>query len=698
MTRINAAVELTIENGVAVITVDEPPVNALTHRVRQGLIAAVSEAERDPDAKAITLLCAGRTYFAGFDIAEFDSGMKSPGLDDVIRSLEQSNKPVVTGIHGTALGGGLETALGCHYRIAVPSAKLGLPEVNLGLLPGAGGTQRLPRIVGAEKALDIITSGRPISATQAARDGIVDRLAGEDQVRADMVAFAREVGNLPGPHPRVRDRQDMIERDRQDAGLFERIRESQGARFKGLNAPKAILEAVRAAVEMPFDQGLEREYALFLQLYNDDQSRALRYSFFAERDAAKIPGLARDIATLPVRKVGVVGAGTMGGGIAMNFLSIGIPVVIVEARQEALDRGVGVIRRNYENSAAKGRMTTQAVERCMTLLTPSLHIQDLSDCDLIIEAVFENMDVKIAVFRELDHVARPGAILASNTSFLDLDEIAAATGRPGSVIGLHFFSPANVMKMLEVVRGRVTEDTVLATAMKVARQIGKVPVVTGVCHGFIANRIFDKRQRQAERLLLEGATPWDVDRVSMEFGFPMGPFAMMDLVGLDVIGWDKANSASRSVIEILNEAGRHGQKSGMGYYDYDEKRRPRPSPFTEDVIRRFSQSRGIEQRKIDDQEIADRLLYPMIREAALILEEGIALRASDIDVAVQYGYGWPRHRGGPMFEADRMGAAELVRRLDELAGRFGGDFAATPLMQSLAISGETFRSVVAKSG
>jgi 3-hydroxyacyl-CoA dehydrogenase len=693
MARINEVVDLTTEGGIAVITVDSPPVNALSLPVRGGLIEALRQADADA-VKAIALLCGGRTYFAGFDIAEFDAGIKRPGLDEVIVAIERCSKPVVTGIHGTALGGGLETALGCHYRVAVPSAKLGLPEVLLGLLPGAGGTQRLPRIVGAAKALDMITNGRPIGGKEAAAAGIVDRLADEGSLRDETLAFAREVAAEGRPLPKVRNREDMIARDRDNPGLFEEFQKANAAKFKGLNAPLAIIEAVKAAVDLPFDQGLAEEYRLFQQLYGDDQSPALRYSFFAEREAAKIPGLPRDVTALPVRKVGIVGAGTMGGGIAMNFLSAGIPITIVEARQEALDRGVSTMRRNYEATAAKGRMSVADAERCMSLLAPSLSLQDLGDCDLVIEAVFENMDVKKSVFRDLDRIVRPGAILASNTSFLDLDAIADVTARPGSVVGLHFFSPANVMRMLEIVRGRCTEDAVLATAMKVARQIGKVAVVTGVCHGFIANRIFDKRQREAERLLIEGAMPWDVDRVAVAYGFPMGPFAMHDLVGLDVIGWDPKTTASRSVIEILNEASHHGQKSGKGYYDYDEKRRATPSPFAEDVIRRFAASQGIAQRTITDKEIADRTLYPMIREAVMILEEGIALRASDVDVAVQFGYGWPRHRGGPMFEADKIGAAELVRRFDELSSRFGAGYEPTPLMRRLAHEGGRFREVV----
>ena len=513
MGSINSVTNLELEDGIAVLSINSPPVNALSVPVREGLRDGVAAVKADASARALVLICEGRTFFAGFDIAEFDTGMKEPNLLDVLREIEFFEKPVVAAIHGTALGGGLELALACHYRVAVPSAKLGLPEVHLGLLPAGGGTQRLPRLVGVETALDMITSGRLIGAEAARKATLVDAVVQEGQLRRGALAFAKEILEQKRPLARVRDRDERLAEALAKPELFEQFRKANAARFRGQTAPGNIISSIEAAVKLPFEQGMKEEERLFYELYNGEQTKALRYSFFAERGAAKLPGLRSGSPAHPIDSVGVIGAGTMGGGIAMNFLNIGLPVVIVERNQEALDRGLAIIRKNYETTAAKGRMKAEDVVSRMALLKGTLELASLAACDLVVEAVFENMEVKKETFGRLDAVAKQGAILATNTSFLDVNEIAAATRRPESVIGLHFFSPANVMRMLEVVRGAKTDRNVVATAMQLARKIGKVAVLTGVCHGFIANRLMEKRSKEANALILEGAMPWDVDRV-----------------------------------------------------------------------------------------------------------------------------------------------------------------------------------------
>ncbi len=682
MGNINAVTDLAVEGNVGVITVDSPPVNALSADVRDGLSAAVGKAVADPAVEAIVLICAGRTFIAGADISEFGKPPRGASLHEVQATMENAPKPIVAAIHGTALGGGLEVALTCHYRVAVPSAKLGLPEVKLGLLPGAGGTQRLPRIVGAAKALDMVTSGTPIGAKAALDTGLVDDLAPEGELRAAAVAFAAKIVAEKRPLKKVRD----LEVKGGSPELFAEFRKANARRFRGYEAPEANIKCIEAAATLPFDDGMKRERALFMELMSGVQSAAQRYVFFAERQAAKIPNLPDDSATRAIRKVGVIGAGTMGGGISMNFLSAGVPVTIVEMKQEPLDRGVGTIRRNYENSAAKGKLSAEGVARNMGLLTPSMSLEDLADCDLIIEAVFENMDIKKDVFGKLDKIAKPGAILASNTSYLNVDEIAAATARPQDVVGLHFFSPANVMRLLEVVRGAKTAPDVLATAMAVAKKIGKVAVVAGVCHGFIGNRMLSPRQREANKLILEGAMPWDVDRVLYDFGFPMGPFQMADLAGLD-IGWSKETSKGETLRDRLCEMDRRGQKTGSGFYDYDEKRNRTPSPLVEKMILDFAAEKGVNRRPISDDEILERCVYPMINEGAKILDEGMAYRGSDIDIVWINGYGWPVYRGGPMFYGDTVGLQAVVDRLKQYQSTQGDDFAPSPLLERLAAEG-----------
>jgi len=670
---------------VLIVLSNNPPVNALSTAVRQGLVDAVAEAEADDSVKAIVIACEGQTFFAGADITEFGKPPQQPWLPAVVDAIENCSKPVVAAIHGTALGGGLEVALGCHYRVADPTAKLGTPEVKLGLLPGAGGTQRLPRVAGVGKALQMCATGSPIAAREAFDCGLVDRLC-EGDLLPHAVAYAEEVRDVR-PLPKSSERQDRLA----DAAsnVFDEFRRANAKKFRGFEAPEANIRAVEAATRKPFAQGVIEERKLFMELMGGAQSAAQRYFFFAERKASKIEGLPENTQPRPIHKVGMVGAGTMGGGIAMNFLSAGIPVTIVEMGQDALDRGTGVMRRNYEASAAKGKLTGEQVERAMGLLNPTLDFAALSDCDLIIEAVYENMDVKKDVFSRLDKIARPGAILASNTSYLDLNEIAAATSRPGDVVGMHFFSPANIMKLLEVVRGAKTAPDVLLTAMGLGKKIKKVPVIAGVCHGFIGNRMLMPRQVEATKLLLEGATPEQVDRVHVVFGMPMGPFQMADLAGVD-IGWHRDPTRAETIRDQLCAMERWGQKKGAGFYDYDDKRRPSPSPVVQQVIEDFARKQGVERRAIGDEEIIERTIYTMVNEGAKILEEGIAQRASDIDVVWVYGYGWPVYRGGPMFWADNIGLAKIVEGLKRQEERMKPDFSFSQLLLDKAGKGESF--------
>jgi len=687
MAAINSVTDLSNEGDVAVITLNSPPVNALSSGVRDGLYEGFKAAIADDSVKSIVLICDGRTFIAGADISEFGGAAKGASLFDVQNIMENSPKAVVAAIHGTALGGGLEVALTAHYRVAVPSAKVGLPEVNLGLLPGAGGTQRLPRIVGAEKALEMMTSGSHVPGKAAAAMGLVDELVEEGNLRAGAIAFAKKVVAENWPLKKVRDREVKA-----DPQVFADFRKANARKFRGFKAPESNIQCIEAAVNLPFEEGLAVERKLFIELMTGPQSAAQRYVFFAERAANKIPDVGDDVEVLPIKSVGVIGAGTMGGGISMNFLNAGIPVKIVEMKQEALDRGLGVIRKNYENTAKKGRLTQDDVEKRMAALTGSLELSDLADCDLIIEAVFENMDIKKDIFGKLDKIAKPGAILATNTSYLNVDEIASATSRPESVIGLHFFSPANVMRLLEIVRGDKTSKPVIATSMKLAKTIGKVGVLVGVCPGFVGNRMLSSRQGQAQAVVAEGAMPWDVERVLYDFGFPMGPFAMSDLAGLD-IGWDKEKSSGSTIREVLCEMDRRGQKTGAGYYDYDENRNAKPSPVTEKIIKDFAAKAGTNPRDVGDDEILERTIFTMINEGAKILEEGKAIRASDIDTVWVNGYGWPVYRGGPMHYGDSVGLDKVVERLKHYQDKHGDFFRPAALLEKLASEGKTFASL-----
>jgi len=684
----NSPVSTSVRDGVAVITLDNPPVNAFAAALRAGVKAEVEQALANPNVQALVLICAGRTFVAGADIAEFGKVPQSPSFTETFATIEFAPKPIVAAIHGTALGGGFELALVCHYRVATSSAKVGLPEVNLGILPGAGGTQRLPRIVGAATALDIMTSGRQVGASEALALGLVDKVVADDDLAGLAVSFAREVVAAGAACPRIRDRTDRVAIDAANPAIFEDFRRANARRFRGFKAPEGIVKAVEAAVTIPFDDGMAREQALFEELVVSNESAAQRHLFFAKRGTAHVPDIARDTATIAIDSVGVIGAGTMGGGIAMNFLNAGIPVTMVEMTQAALDRGIGVIRRNYEASAAKGRITQEQVEARMALITPALRIDDLAQADLVIEAVFESMEVKKQVFSQLGRIAKPGAILASNTSFLDLNEIAGATQRPEAVVGLHFFSPANVMRLLEVVRGEHTSAEVIATAMKLAKRIGKVPVLSRVCPGFIANRLLAPRGYQADALALEGTSVEAIDQALTSYGFAMGHFQMMDLVGLDVVGRD---AKTRTAMGDLVAADRLGQKKNGGYYDYDERRRATPSPVAAKIIADVAAATGVEHKPVSDpQQLLERLLLPVVNEGAWILEENIALRAADIDVAAVLGYNWPVFTGGPMFWANTIGIEQVVHGLNQLASQHGQSFRPSPLLVRMAAAGEVF--------
>jgi 3-hydroxyacyl-CoA dehydrogenase len=692
MAAINEVIDLKADGNIAVISVNSPPVNALSQNVREGLHEAITKALADPKAEAVVVRCDGRTFIAGADIREMGRPRKPPGIKDFQGLMDGAKKPIVAAVHGTALGGGLEFAMMCHYRIAVPSARCGLPEVNIGILPGGCGTQALPRIVGVERALEMMTTGRHVPAKEAHALGIFDELAPEGKLDEAAIAYAKKLVAEKKPVKRVRDLTDKIEAARKNPDLIANFRKANARKFRNMKAPENIIKCVEAAVNLPFDEGLKRETELSQELHGGPQAPAMRHSFFAEREAAKIPDVPEDTAVIPVETVGIIGAGTMGGGIAMNFANVGIPVKIIETKQEALDRGLSVIRKNYERTAQRGGITQDDVEKRMKLISGSLDMTALKDVDLVIEAVFERMDIKKEVFAKLDAIAKPGAILATNTSGLNIDEIASATKRPEAVIGLHFFSPANVMKLLEVVRADHTSKAVINTSMKLAKKIGKVAALVGVCPGFVGNRILRQRQVEAQKLVLEGAMPWDVDRVLYDFGFPMGPFAMSDLAGLD-IGWVKENSKGETLRDVLCEMDRRGQKTGAGYYDYDENRNAKPSPVTEKIIKDFMAKKGVNGRKISDDEILERCLFPMINEGVQILADKKAIRASDIDVIWQYGYGFPHYRGGLMYYGDQLGPAKVLAKMKEFQATMGDQFKPSPLLEKIVADGKTFADI-----
>jgi len=682
MSIINDVTKLEVKDNIAILTLNSPPVNALSAPVREGLDKGIRQAIKDSRVDAIILICTGRTFIAGADISEFGKEPKGPSLFEVQDELENSPKPIIAAIHGTALGGGLEVALTCHYRIAVPSAKCGLPEVSLGLLPGAGGTQRLPRLVGVEQALKMVTSGIHLSADKCLKSGLIDKLANEGQLMDDSILFAKEILSENKPLRKVRDINEKVEAARGNEELFSDFRKSIARKTRGFLAPEYNIQCIEAAVNQSFNEGIKIEKGLFLKLITGNQSAAQRYFFFSQRQVAKIPDIPKETEKKEIKEIGIIGAGTMGGGIAMNFANAGLPVTIIEQSQERLDKGIGIIRKNYESTASKGRITIKDVEHIMSLISGDVSMEALSNKDMIIEAVFENMELKKEIFSKLNTIAKQGAILATNTSGLDINEIASKTNRPESVIGLHFFSPANVMKLLEVVRGEKTSKEVIATSMAMAKSIGKVAALVGVCPGFVGNRILAQRQREANKLILEGALPWDIDNALFDFGFPMGPFAMSDLAGLD-IGWNKETSRGETIREKLCEGGRFGQKSGKGFYTYDENRNKSPDPEVEDLIKTFAQEKQIKTRSIEKEEILQRCLYPMINEGFKILEEGMAIRASDIDIVWINGYGWPVYEGGPMFYGNQIGFGKILDWLKKMEEEHGDDFTPSPYLEKV---------------
>ena len=685
-----------VKGGVAVITLNNPPVNGLGHATRSGIFDGLKKALADKAVKSIVITGAGKAFSGGADIKEFNTPKSSaePTLHTVIAAIEAADKPVVAAVHSVAMGGGLELALGCHYRVAVPGAQIALPEVKLGLLPGAGGTQRLPRVVGVETALNMIVSGNPVLSEKLAGTKLFDQMI-EGDLMTGAIAFAAKVAAVR-PLPKVRD--IKVDYPNHEA-FFQFARNTVGAMAKNFPAPLKCVNCVAAAASMKFEDGVKVERENFLALMQTTESKALRHFFFGERAASKIPDVPEDTPKRPIKSVAIIGAGTMGGGIAMNFANAGIPVTVLEMKQEALDKGLATVRKNYENTMKKGRLTQQKFDERIGLIKGTLSYDEIKHADIVIEAVFEEMGVKEKVFKKLDEVMKPGAILASNTSTLDLNKIAAFTKRPQDVIGTHFFSPANVMKLLEIVRGAKTAKDVLATTMALSKKIKKTGVVSGVCDGFIGNRMIEQYSRQAGFLLEEGCLPEQVDKAIEKIGFAMGPFRMGDMAGND-IGWairkrrytERPDMKYSKTADLLCELGRYGQKTSAGWYDYKPgDRKPYPSQLVNDMIIKHSKDIGVERRRVSDQEIVERLVYSMVNEAAYLLEEGIAQRASDVDMVYLTGYGFPLHRGGPMFYADTVGLPNVVAAMEKYAkGRHGEFWKPAPLLAKLAAEGKTF--------
>ena len=680
-------VNYTLVADIGVITINNPPVNALSYAVRQGLLAAIRSAQSD-SSKAVLIICSGRTFVAGADITEFGKPPKDPLLPDLLDEVEASTKLVVAALHGTALGGGFELALSCHRRCALDSAKVGLPEVKLGLLPGAGGTQRVPRLAGVASALELITSGRPVTATEAHELGLVDEIV-SGNLFDEAMDYAQMLVDAGTPIRRTRE----LEVEPASGSLFDDARIRLSKKAPGQRAPQRIIDCVEAAVTLPFSEGLVRERELFLECMQDPQSLALQHLFFDERQSAKILGLSRETPVRDIHAVGVIGGGTMGGGIAMNFAKAGLAVTMIEVSDEALERGLSIIDRNYEGSVTRGKLSESDASVCRRLIRGATDYAALSEVDLVVEAVFEDPDLKKDIFAKLGRVCKPGAILATNTSYQNVDEIAEASGRAGDVIGLHFFSPAHIMKLLEVVRGARTADDVLATSMALARKIGKIPVMSRVCYGFIGNRMLQPYMREAQLCLIEGATPESIDKAMHDWGMAMGPVSVADLAGLDISYKarqalpenEKGDPLSYCVPDALVEMGRLGQKSGAGFYSYDPRTREKTSdPVVVEVIEREAKSLGVERRNVDATEIIDRLVFALVNEGLNILQEGIAQRPGDIDVVYVYGYGFPAHRGGPLHYADRFGLDKVLARILEFRDRFGAlNWTPAPLLEQL---------------
>ena len=692
-----------VRDDVALMTIDNPPVNPLSSGVRQGLNDGIAQALADDSVKAIVLTGAGRAFIAGADISEFGGESKGPGLGDCLNAMDDSTKPIVAAINGTAFGGGLEVALCCHYRVIAPSAPVGLPEVKLGLLPGAGGTQRLPRLIGAEKALNFILSGDPIPGPIAKELGIVDEVAEGDIVDAG-IAFAKDLISKGSPTRRIRDENGKLEADQGNSELFDKARKDSARKMRKRFAPEMIIQCVEAAVDLlDFDAGMKVEAECFAKCLKHPQREALIHMFFAEREVGKIPDVPKDTETKDIKQTAVIGCGTMGGGISMSFLNVGIPVTVLELDQEALDRGIGVIKRNYDIQVQRGRMSEAEVDQRMSLLTGTTNYADLGTADVIIEAVYENIDVKVETFKKIEEVAKPGAILASNTSGLDVDKMADATSRPEDVIGLHFFSPANVMRLLEVVRGAKTSKETIATSMKLGKTLNKIAVLSGNAPGFIGNRMLAGYTRQAGEIILQGATPYQVDNVLLQFGMPMGPFQMNDLVGLD-LGWRARKLSGMKpedvpitarVADKLCEMERFGQKTNRGFYIYPEgSRAGQADPEVVELVEQTSAELGITRQEIDDDEVLKRCVYALINEGARILEDGIAIRPCDIDIVYINGYGFPEVTGGPMFWADQQGLDNILADIKRYHEQYGGDvWEPAPLLERLVAEGKNFASL-----
>ncbi len=693
-------VQFTKNNDIAIITINNPPVNALSPGVPEGILEAIETIDKDDGVNAAVLIGEGRTFIAGADIKEFGkmtSGnrQRGAGMLPMLLRIEDCRKPIVMAIHGTAFGGGLELAMAGHYRVAAASAQVGQPEVKLGIIPGAGGTQRLPRLAGIAAAVEMCAEGKPISAEQALKFGIVDRLM-EDDLLTGALAFAREVAGKPAP--KTRERNEKLGTAEQSAPIFAAARETARKKQRGLIAPLAAIESVEAAVNLPFDKGCEVEQKLFAECLFSDQSKALIHVFFGEREVAKIPDIPKETSLIPINSAAVVGAGTMGGGIAMVLANAGIPVLLKETDRAALDRGIATIQKNYANSVKRGRFTQQFVDQSLKRIQPTLSYDGFSSADLVIEAVFEGMALKKEVFKELDRVCKPGAILASNTSTLSIDEIASSTSLPEFVIGTHFFSPANVMRLLEVVRGKATSKEAIATCMQLSKRLGKVAVLVGNCMGFVGNRMFGPYRREAQFLVEEGASIEAVDNALYEFGMAMGPLETGDLAGLDV-GWrirkeyrhlQRPGLRQPFCEDRLCELGRYGQKTGAGWYKYDEQRRQVADPDVTRLIAGWVAEAGISQRQIGAEEIVDRCVYALVNEGTRIIEEGFALRAVDIDIIYLNGYGFPAYRGGPMWYADTVGLKKVYERICEFHRQHGETWTPSPLLKQLAEQGKTF--------
>jgi 3-hydroxyacyl-CoA dehydrogenase len=693
-------VTLTRDGEIGIITVNNPPVNALSPGVPEGIGSAIEQVKNDPSIIGAVMIGAGQTFIAGADIREFGkitSGERKRGIEflSLLLSIEDCPKPLVAAIHGTAFGGGLEVAMAFHYRVAAPSAQVGQPEVKLGLIPGAAGTQRLPRLAGVAQAVRMCVDGNPIGAREACSSGIIDCIVEGDLLPGAITFLREKTSEKP---PKTRERNDKLGNEAENAGIFSAAREQAKKSARGMIAPLAAIDAVEAATKLPFEEGCAKEAELFKECLFSDQSKALIHVFFGEREVSKIPDIPKETKQFEIKKAAVVGAGTMGGGIAMNYANAGIPVIVKETTQEALDRGLATVRKNYENSVKKGRFTQDEMDKRMARITPTLSYDGFEEVDIVTEAVFEGMELKKEVFAELDKVCKPGAILASNTSTLNIDEIASATARPEFVIGNHFFSPANVMRLLEIVRGKATNKNVIATSMALAKRLKKVGVLVGNCYGFVGNRMLHQYGREAQFLVEEGAKPQEVDDALYRFGMAMGPLAVGDLAGLDV-GWrirkehkhlEKPGVRTPLIADRLCELGRFGQKTGAGWYSYDENRKPIPDPEIEKLIEEIAAAAGIKRRAISEDEIIERTQYALINEGAKILEEGIALRAVDIDIIYINGYGYPAWRGGPMWYADTIGLKRVYERVRQFHEEHGELWTPAPLLKKLAEEGRTF--------